>query len=81
MSGKPHEQIVGAAVLGERGPRSAAAALVPLVGSEYPMVRYFARAGIERLLGKALPVDLDGEARAAEGEARAFVAGALEKAR
>jgi predicted CXXCH cytochrome family protein len=78
-AGKPHEQIVAAAVLGERGPRSAAAALAPLVGSEYPMVRYFARAGIESLVGKVMPVDLDGDAKAIEAEARAFVAGALEK--
>jgi hypothetical protein len=73
LSGKPHEQIVGAAVLGERGPRSAAAALAPLVGNEYPMVRYFAREAIERLVGKALPVDLDGDAKVLEGQTRDFL--------
>jgi predicted CXXCH cytochrome family protein len=73
--GKPHEQIAAAAVLGERGGRDAAASLVPLLGSEYPLVRYYAGAAIERLVGRALPVDLDGDAVAIQREAAAFVAG------
>src|SRR4029079_3980531 len=48
--GKPHEQITAAGVLGERGARGAAAALVPLLSNAYPLVRYQAREAIERLL-------------------------------
>jgi predicted CXXCH cytochrome family protein len=65
VNGKPHEQMTAAGVLGERGSAQAARALVPLLGSEYPLVRYWARAAAERLLGGApLPVDLDGDAPA-----------------
>jgi predicted CXXCH cytochrome family protein len=77
LAGKPHEQITAAAVLGERGPRASAAALVPLLSSEYPLVRYWAREAVERLLGKPLPVDLDGEASVISTEAGAFVQKAL----
>ena len=56
-------------MLGERGPRASASLLVPLLSSEYPLVRYWAREAVERHLGRPLPVDLDGEASAIEREA------------
>jgi predicted CXXCH cytochrome family protein len=73
--GKPHEQITAAAVLGERGPKgaSAAAALVPLLSHSYPLVRFWAREAIERILGKPLPVDLDGDAAQIDAAGRALV--------
>jgi hypothetical protein len=77
--GKPHEQITAAAVLGERAPRSAAAALVPLLSNDYPLVRYHAKEAVEHLLGRPLPVDLDGEAAPIDSASRAFVAGALKE--
>jgi predicted CXXCH cytochrome family protein len=76
-AGKPHEQITAAAVLGERGPKDAAAALVPLLSNAYPLVRYWAREAIERLIGRPLPVDLDGDTARIEQESRAFVGSAL----
>ncbi|APR79448.1 TPR domain protein [Minicystis rosea] len=75
--GKAHEQIAAAAVLGERGPREVAPALVPLMASEYPLVRGYAAHAVERLLGRPVPVDLDGEAKVIHSEAAAFVADAL----
>jgi hypothetical protein len=75
--GKAHEQITAAAVLGERGPRAAAPALVPLLGSEYPLVRFYAGNAVGRLVGRPLPVDLDGEAAVIQSEAAAFVRAAL----
>ncbi len=60
--GKPHEQMTAAGVLGERGTRSQAPLLLPLLSSEYPLARYYARAAIEALVKKPLPVDLDGDA-------------------
>lgn len=77
--GKAHEQITAAAVLGERGPRSAARALVPLLAGDYPLVRYYAGDSIARLLGRPVPVDLDGDARVILSDATAFVADALAK--
>jgi predicted CXXCH cytochrome family protein len=73
--GKPHEQIAAAGVIGERGARGAAASLAPLLSSEYPQVRYYARQAIEDLLGQPMPVDLDGETAAIQGAA--WVAGVL----
>lgn len=72
-SGKPHEQMTAAGALAERGPRRSAEALVPLLGHDYPLVRSFGRAAIERLLGRPLPVDLDGEPATITAEARALV--------
>jgi hypothetical protein len=77
--GKAHEQIAAAAVLGERGPRDAARVLVPLLASDYPLVRYNAGHAIERLLGRRVPVDLDGEADAIQRDAAAFVTDTLAK--
>jgi hypothetical protein len=79
--GKAHEQITAAAVLGERGKRQDAAALVPLLGSEYPLVRYYAADAAAKLLGKRVPVDLDGDAKAIVSEAGAFVTGELSAGR
>ena len=75
--GKAHEQITAAAVLGERGPREVAKEIVPLMASEYPLVRAYAAHAVERLLGRPVPVDLDGEAKVIHSEARAFVADVL----
>jgi predicted CXXCH cytochrome family protein len=60
--GKPHEQMTAAGVLGERGTKSQAPLLLPLLSSEYPLARYYARAAIEALVQKPLTVDLDGDA-------------------
>ncbi len=68
-------------MLGERGTRKDAGLLVPLLGSEYPLVRSWARASVERLIGRALPVDLDGEAEGIRRDAAAFVAKAVEERR
>jgi predicted CXXCH cytochrome family protein len=73
LRGKPHEQITAAAVLAERGDRASAGALVPLLSAEIPLVRYWAREALERLLGQPLPVDLDGDASAIQRDAAAFV--------
>jgi predicted CXXCH cytochrome family protein len=77
LRGKPHEQLTAAAVLRERGPRASASLIVPLLSSEYPLVRYWAREAVEGTLGRPLPVDLEGEASVVDREAGAFVAKAL----
>ncbi len=77
LRGKPHEQMTAAGVLGERGPRASARALAPLLSSEYPLVRYWAREAVERLTGRPLPVDLDGDAATIDGEVAAFIGKAL----
>lgn len=71
--GRPHEQMTAAGVLGERGDRSAVRALAPLLSSEYPLVRYWAREAMARR-GAALRIDLDGDAASIQTEARAQLA-------
>ncbi len=62
LRGKPHEQITAAGVLGERGSRASAGGLAPLLSAEIPLVRYWAREALQRLTGRPLPIDLDGDA-------------------
>jgi hypothetical protein len=77
LRGKPHEQLLASAVLGEHGRRDDATAILPLFSSEYPLVRYWAREAIEHLLGRELPLDLDGEPDAIAKEASGLVKKAL----
>jgi predicted CXXCH cytochrome family protein len=56
--GKPHEQAVAIAVLGEARARDAAPALVRELVNEVPLVRYYAALALERIVGEASPIDL-----------------------
>lgn len=71
--GKPHEQAVAAAVLAERGRRSEAARLVPVLSNEIPLVRYFARDALERLVGAPYPWDVGAGDAARPAQARAWL--------
>jgi predicted CXXCH cytochrome family protein len=62
--GKPHEQAVAIAVLGQSGDRTAIPALAAELGHDYPLVRYFAQRALETLTGA--PVAIDVGAPAAE---------------
>ena len=75
--GKPHEQITAAAALGERGRPGDARAIVPVLASDYPLARYWARQAIEELVRRPLPFDLDGDVAAVPAEARAWVEEAI----
>jgi predicted CXXCH cytochrome family protein len=57
--GKPHEQAVAIAVLGDQKRRSALPLLVPELTHAYPLVRFYAKAAIERIIGRALPIDVN----------------------
>jgi hypothetical protein len=56
--GKPHEQAVAVAVLGEKRDQRALPLLVPQLSHEYPLVRYFAKHAIETMTGTPLEVDV-----------------------
>ena len=71
--GNPHEQMTAAAVLGEQGRRRQAPLLVPLLSSEYPLARFYARAAIERLVHGTFPIDLDGDPETVQRTARAWL--------
>ena len=56
--GKAHEQAVAIVVLSENKDRAALAAILRQLGHAYPLLRYFARAAIERLSGRKLAIDM-----------------------
>jgi hypothetical protein len=62
--GKPHEQAVAIAVLGQARDRAALPLLVPMLAHDYPLVRYFAQRALQTITGD--PVAIDVGAPAAE---------------
>ena len=47
--GRPHEQAAALGALAERGDATALASMLPGLENRYPLIRYFARASIQRL--------------------------------
>lgn len=72
--GKPHEQAAAAAALAGRGRRDLAARLVPVLSNEIPLVRYFARDALERLIGAPFPWDVGAGDASRPAQARAWLA-------
>jgi predicted CXXCH cytochrome family protein len=70
--GKPHEQAVAIATFGEQRTKSALPLLVPQLTHEYPLVRFYAKAAIERITGQPLPVDVNGSAAQIRAEANSW---------
>jgi hypothetical protein len=62
--GKPHEQAVAIAVLGQARDRAAIPALAAQLSHDYPLVRYYAQRALETIT--AAPLALDVGAPAAE---------------
>jgi predicted CXXCH cytochrome family protein len=56
--GKPHEQAVAIALLGERRERHATQAIAAELTNEYPLVRFYAERALERISGEPSPMDL-----------------------
>ncbi|HEY0193669.1 MAG TPA: cytochrome c3 family protein [Kofleriaceae bacterium] len=60
--GKPHEQAVAIAVLGEAGARAHDPTMVPRIAEQlahdYPLVRYFAQRALQQLTGDPVAIDL-----------------------
>src|SRR3954464_4661503 len=57
--GKPHEQVTALAVMGEARLPGAVPALAAALTHPYPLVRYYARRGLETMGGAPVPVNLD----------------------
>ena len=69
--GKPHEQAVAIATLGERRDRAALPALAPNLAHAYPLVRYYAARAMQMITGERVDLDLgkpSAELRAAATE-------------
>jgi predicted CXXCH cytochrome family protein len=58
IGGKPHEQALAAAIAAEHDVPETLPGTIALLGSPYPLVRYFARHSLERRVGAPLPLDM-----------------------
>jgi predicted CXXCH cytochrome family protein len=56
--GKPHERAVAAATLSHAGRTDLLAPIAATLDDDYPLVRYFGKAALERLTGTPLPLDM-----------------------
>jgi predicted CXXCH cytochrome family protein len=71
--GKPHEQAVAIAVLGDAGNSAVVPRLASHLAHEYPLVRYYAKEAIESLIGQPLPVDVNEPAGKVAAEAQRWL--------
>jgi predicted CXXCH cytochrome family protein len=58
LGGKSHERAVAATVLSHAGRSDMRGSIAATLDDEYPLVRYFGKAAIERLTGVVLPLDM-----------------------
>ena len=75
LAGKPHEQAAAFGVLGERRVAGAVPALAEGLSHRLPILRFFARAAIERITGQPVPVDLHARAAGLKIEVRRWLGG------
>jgi predicted CXXCH cytochrome family protein len=77
--GKPHEQAVAIAVLGDAGDRAAIPAITEQLAHAYPLVRYFAQRALQTLTGAPVAIDVGAPAAEVRRAAAAWL-GALKLA-
>jgi len=73
--GKPHEQAVAIAVLGEARDASAVQAIAPHLGHEYPLVRYYALRALERITGRPIAIDVGASVEEVRAQTAAWLSG------
>ncbi len=69
--GKPHEQAVALQLLGDARRKASVQAMARELTNEYPLVRTYAKAALEKTVGEKSPIDLnktDEEIRATADE-------------
>ena len=59
LGGRPHERAVAANVLAHAGRTDELGNIAAILDDEYPLVRYFGKAALERLTGSPLPLDMN----------------------
>ncbi|HEU4734562.1 MAG TPA: cytochrome c3 family protein [Kofleriaceae bacterium] len=74
--GKPHEQAVAIAVLGQARDRSALPLLAAQLSHDYPLVRYYAQRALETVTGAPVPIDVGAPASEVRRAAEAWLTGA-----
>lgn len=73
--GKPHEQAVAIATLGDQGDRRLVRALAPYLAHPYPLVRYYAQRALQKLTGAPVAIDLGAPAAEITTATRAWLQG------
>lgn len=58
VRGKPHEQAVAIATLGEKRDRTALPSITPHLAHAYPLVRYYAARALQTITGERVELDL-----------------------
>ncbi len=71
--GKPHEQAAAMVVAGRDHRQSALPLMVAQLDDPYPLVRYFARASIQKLTGEPLPLDMSAPGTTLLAQGRAWL--------
>lgn len=72
--GKPHEQAVALATLGEQRVRRALPELAEQLSHPYPLVRFFAKRAIEQITAAPLPIDVGAAGSDVAAAARRWIA-------
>ena len=76
VRGKPHEQAVAIALLGELGDRKALPLVAPHLAHAYPLVRYYAGRALQRITGAKVELDLGAPAAELRAAAVAWLTAA-----
>jgi predicted CXXCH cytochrome family protein len=71
--GKPHEQAVAFYLLGEARSKAAIPVLAAQLTHPYPLVRGYAKRGLDAIVGAPVPIDIDGEDADIEVKARSWL--------
>lgn len=71
--GKPHEQVVAVAVLGEARAKEAIPLLARQLVASYPLVRYYAERALESVLERRSPLDLNRRVEQIEADAERWL--------
>ena len=71
--GKPHEQAVAIAILGETKDPTAIPVLVDQLAHDYPLIRYFALHALETVTGKPIAIDVGAPAADVKRAAAAWL--------
>jgi predicted CXXCH cytochrome family protein len=77
--GKPHEQAVAIAVLGEARDRTAIPPIAAQLGHDYPLIRYFAQRALQTITGAPLPIDVGAPAAEVQRAADAWLTAAASR--
>ena len=74
FGGKPHERAVAASVLSHAGRSDQLGAIAAILDDDYPLVRFFGKAALERLTGETLPLDMSASGKETRRAAEQWLA-------